>query len=343
MLIQGKPEGVREKFDSPRKHRGRATATEDSDCFTCNELQRKCDRRRPYCAQCLEYGKDCSDYKTALTWNIGVSSRSKLRGLALPITTSEKVSRQSIASGRKKIAISSQLQDQASEDSNFMHASSSQPSYSPAEFGTKQYSFVNMNPHYSALEMPSTSSPSALSNTRCQAASQSKTHISSRIHKRARRHSLKPLLVSSLDHLQEHDVALSANAVGSYHSHSSGISAETSLTATCLAASEQHHRDLSDPLASVTSFNDEPFMGHGPMGWSQGSCFTLSPEQNSSNYLNLQPLPTVPIVIDTADDIRFGQPAFDIYGFSVHNWKDFAQGYLGEQQHHYNRPRRGRY
>lgn len=209
MWIQEKPEGVREKFDLPRKRRRKATATGGaSDCFTCNELQRKCDRRRPYCTQCLEHGKDCSGYKTALTWNIEVASRGKLRGLALSIATSEEVLRRSIASGRKKIAISSQLQDQASEDFNFMHASS-----------------------------------------------------------------------------------------------------------TCLAASEKHHRDLSNPLANVSSFNDEPFMRHGPMRWSQGSCFILSREQNSSDYLDLKPLPTVPIGMDTADTIRFGQPAFDIYAF----------------------------
>ena len=115
--------------------------------------------------------------------------------------------------------------NQASKNSNFMHAPPSQPSYSLAELGTKRYSFVNMNPHYSAIGMSPKSSPSALSNTRCQVASQSKTRISSRIYKRARRHSLKPLLVPSIDHLQGHDdVALSANAVGSYHSHGSGIS-----------------------------------------------------------------------------------------------------------------------
>lgn len=189
-----------------------------------------------------------------------------------------------------------------------------------AEFGTKQYSFVNMNPHYSATGMPPTSSSSSLSNTRCQAALQSKRHTSSRVHKRARRHSLKPLLVPSLDHLPEHDdVALSANAIGSYHSHSFGISVETSPIATCLATSEQRHRDLSDPLASVGSFNGEPFMRHGPMGWSQGNCFILSPEQNSSDYLDLKPLPTVPIEMDTADNIRFSQPAFDIYGFSTND------------------------
>ena len=128
------------------------------------EFERNSTRKKPYCTQCLEHGKDCSGYKTALTWNIGVASRGKLRGLALPITTSEKVSRSSIASGRKKV-ISNQLQDQASENSNFIHAPSSQSFSSSAELGRKQYIFVNMIPHYSKIRMPPTWSPSVLSST----------------------------------------------------------------------------------------------------------------------------------------------------------------------------------
>ena len=78
-------------------------------------------------------------------------SRGKLRGLALPMTTSERVSRSCVARGRKKV-ISNQLQDQASENSNFIHTSSSQSSSSSAELGRKQYIFVNMIPHYSKME-----------------------------------------------------------------------------------------------------------------------------------------------------------------------------------------------
>jgi transcription factor-like protein len=38
--------------------------------------------------QCLDQGKDCSGYKTTLTWGVGVASRGKLRGLSLPIVNS---------------------------------------------------------------------------------------------------------------------------------------------------------------------------------------------------------------------------------------------------------------
>lgn len=44
-----------------------------------------CDRKRPYCTQCIEVGKECSGYKTTLTWGVGVASRGKLRGMSCPV------------------------------------------------------------------------------------------------------------------------------------------------------------------------------------------------------------------------------------------------------------------
>ena len=77
---------------APRKRRRRAPATGAAeDCFTCASRSLICDRRRPYCSQCLNDGKDCSGYKTTLTWGVGVASRGKLRGLSLPIAGGQKV------------------------------------------------------------------------------------------------------------------------------------------------------------------------------------------------------------------------------------------------------------
>jgi hypothetical protein len=74
---------------APRKRRRRAPATgATDDCFACKKRQVKCDRRRPYCGQCVEMGKECSGYRTTLTWGVGVASRGKLRGLSLPIAKS---------------------------------------------------------------------------------------------------------------------------------------------------------------------------------------------------------------------------------------------------------------
>ena len=69
-----------------RKRRRRVPASGAADdCFACRKRNMKCDRRRPYCTQCLEQGKECSGYKTQLTWGVGVASRGKLRGQALPV------------------------------------------------------------------------------------------------------------------------------------------------------------------------------------------------------------------------------------------------------------------
>lgn len=78
-----------------RKRRRRAPAGGASDdCFACSKKNIKCDRRRPYCSQCLEVGSECSGYKTQLTWGVGVASRGKLRGLSLPIAKAPPVTRE---------------------------------------------------------------------------------------------------------------------------------------------------------------------------------------------------------------------------------------------------------
>lgn len=55
------------------------------DCFTCAKRGAQCDRRRPFCSQCIDRGQECAGYKTTLTWGVGVASRGKLRGLSLPV------------------------------------------------------------------------------------------------------------------------------------------------------------------------------------------------------------------------------------------------------------------
>ncbi|PGH16506.1 hypothetical protein AJ80_05191 [Polytolypa hystricis UAMH7299] len=75
---------------APRKRRRRAVGSGAADdCFTCANRHVICDRRRPYCTQCLELGGHCSGYKTTLTWGVGVASRGKLRGLSLPVSGSQ--------------------------------------------------------------------------------------------------------------------------------------------------------------------------------------------------------------------------------------------------------------
>ncbi|KXX78457.1 Heme-responsive zinc finger transcription factor HAP1 [Madurella mycetomatis] len=84
--INTPPTSTAKDAASARKRRRRAPAGGAADdCFTCAKRSVKCDRRRPYCSQCLEIGNECSGYKTQLTWGVGVASRGKLRGLSLPI------------------------------------------------------------------------------------------------------------------------------------------------------------------------------------------------------------------------------------------------------------------
>ncbi|KAI5238169.1 hypothetical protein E4T43_07575 [Aureobasidium subglaciale] len=84
--IKTEPDAGPESKPSIRKRRRRTTTTGAADdCFACRKRNALCDRRRPYCGQCLEIGKDCSGYKTTLTWGVGIASRGKLRGLTCPV------------------------------------------------------------------------------------------------------------------------------------------------------------------------------------------------------------------------------------------------------------------
>ena len=101
-----------------RKRRRRTPAGGAADdCFTCSKRNVKCDRRRPYCSQCLEVGNECSGYKTQLTWGVGVASRGKLRGLSLPIAKAPPVAPgsnpNSHGSGSKHDSISSPARPRA--------------------------------------------------------------------------------------------------------------------------------------------------------------------------------------------------------------------------------------
>ncbi|KAI9792925.1 MAG: hypothetical protein M1816_001247 [Peltula sp. TS41687] len=101
-----------------RKRRRRVPASGAADdCFACRKRNMKCDRRRPYCSQCLEQGKDCSGYKTQLTWGVGVASRGKLRGQALPVL--KKTKPPALSSQRARRSFSS-----TTESSVLSHASS---------------------------------------------------------------------------------------------------------------------------------------------------------------------------------------------------------------------------
>lgn len=79
---------------APAKRKRKTGSGATADCFACLKSQTTCDRVRPYCGQCLLQNRECSGYKTVLTWGVGVASRGKLRGKTLPIQKSENVADQ---------------------------------------------------------------------------------------------------------------------------------------------------------------------------------------------------------------------------------------------------------
>ncbi|GAD93164.1 conserved hypothetical protein [Paecilomyces variotii No. 5] len=111
---------------APRKRRKRTVGGGAADdCFTCANRGAKCDRRRPYCSQCLELGRDCSGYKTTLTWGVGVASRGKLRGLSLPVSGGEPVAtqkRRSLAAQEEENQSRKRQSAQPSPGSSTFHA-----------------------------------------------------------------------------------------------------------------------------------------------------------------------------------------------------------------------------
>jgi hypothetical protein len=128
-----------------RKRRRRAPASGASDdCFACVKRNTKCDRRRPYCSQCLDFGKECSGYKTQLTWGVGVASRGKLRGLSLPVARSAPAARSPPANRPRASSTTSRAHENNEDEIKIKLESIGGPI--PANSFTT-YDFVNMAPH----------------------------------------------------------------------------------------------------------------------------------------------------------------------------------------------------
>jgi hypothetical protein len=143
---------------APRKRRRRAPASGASDdCFACVKRNQKCDRRRPYCSQCLEFGKECSGYKTQLTWGVGVASRGKLRGLSLPIAKSAPAPKSPPTKPRSGSTTSRTSIPRSSaelDDDDAIHVKLEGQSPLPSSY--TQYDFINMVPNSptSAMQVP---------------------------------------------------------------------------------------------------------------------------------------------------------------------------------------------
>lgn len=157
------PKGKARKTDSntaPTRKRRKRTVVSGApdDCFACSKRGARCDRRRPYCSQCLELGRECSGYKTTLTWGVGVASRGKLRGQKLPVMgedTGEPSTKPAKGKGQKSVSSSGQhppsSEPTATANAN-PHASAppTEMSFTSTEGGTLN-SFDSHQPHPSDL------------------------------------------------------------------------------------------------------------------------------------------------------------------------------------------------
>lgn len=149
---------------SARKRRRRAPAGGAADdCFTCAKRNVKCDRKRPYCSQCLEIGNECSGYKTQLTWGVGVASRGKLRGLSLPIAkappvnpVAKKSPTRSRADSTATTATTTATEPRTEQDGRAikedvdMHAEAT-PSVPPTPFSHYEMSYISSPEHTPAV------------------------------------------------------------------------------------------------------------------------------------------------------------------------------------------------
>ncbi|KAL8885884.1 MAG: hypothetical protein Q9215_006317 [Flavoplaca cf. flavocitrina] len=306
---------------SPRKRRRRAPTTGAADdCFACQENQLKCNRRRPYCTQCLDRGKDCSGYKTTLTWGLGVASRGKLRGLSLPVAKSRKVEAKSdVKTESKTKGVGSHLtklgpmrSDSQQTHHNLTGEFSNVGSNSSSATITT-FNFVNIDPaSTSATTSPMRPPPSA--NWHASAA-QAKPEQIRRGIKPARRHSLQPLHVPSVHSFRDlGGIPMTAGAIDGYAAHAYGSSVQCSPMTPIFPSYHAVSRTFKDFVPQSTMIHNSGDIGsiatHEAPSWHRGSVSSsLSSDQSSRDYCEDDMFYADPEVSNTLDDLLSGQQA----------------------------------
>lgn len=294
--VKIEPQQATQPAGSPRKRRRRAPTTGAADdCFTCQERQTKCDRRRPYCAQCLDQGKGCSGYKTTLTWNVGVASRGKLRGLSLPIPKSKRAA-ESIdeeqdkkADGPKKLAKLGPTR-RASDSRDGAHLRSPTGLATIGNTSTSTtYNFVSMDPNSSA----GTTSPSPMlppPSFACRAPpSLFQGRGSQQARKRPRRHTLQPLSVPTIHPTRDYGVMpMTASVVGGYGHHDFGLSSQISPMVpsfTGYGIISPTYKDFTSQSVVQSPCENNFFTSHETLGWPRDNMSSnLAPNHGGQNY-----------------------------------------------------------
>lgn len=305
---------------SPRKRRRRAPTTGAADdCFACQDRQSKCDRRRPYCTQCLDLGKDCSGYKTALTWGVGVASRGKLRGLAMPIAESKKAEQgtETKTENSKKRPHSevSKLESTRKTPQSPTNEGSFCPTSAPTgiNHATTNYGFVDIE-QGSALISPMLPPPNLQWRTHFRSG-----HASTRPSKRQRRHSLEPLQVAPGHAYRDFGaMPMTANALDGYRTQAFGVSMQCSpvtptysnydpYSPTYPECHALHYKDVPPP--GVESSCSSAYFPAPELAWSGGSMSSsMGSDQDSHGYAEDQGFFADPVVVSTLDDLLASQP-----------------------------------
>jgi len=307
---------------SPRKRRRRAPTTGAADdCFSCQERQSKCDRRRPYCSPCLDQGKDCSGYKTTLTWGVGVASRGKLRGLALPIANSKKAEQETGKkaenSRKRSLGELSKLGPNRDSLQSTTNSRGTGSRSGPASAGsaTTTFDFVNSD-HNNANPSPMLPPPNL--QWRAPGGHGSRPQMPGRPSKRMRSHSLEPLQVAPAEQLGAlRDLPLTANAVGGFRDHQYGFSMQYSPITPTFSAynpyspsypehSVQHESGYHQAVPE--SPFDSNFFPDPEMSWSGDSITSsLGSDHSSQDYQEDQGFFADPVVADSLDNILSNQ------------------------------------
>ncbi len=265
---------------APRKRRRRAPATgATDDCFACLEKKSKCDRRRPYCTPCLDRGKDCSGYKTTLTWGVGVASRGKLRGLTLPII--EKAAQSSNPKAHRARSSASSSSGASKSPQSFPGAL--EIPAQPTTVGRPPIS-TNYNLGGSGPTEPSQVHPSPPAYPIWHVPTfQAQLGGSSRQKTGLRRRSLRPLNVPLASAYQGFGISKSASFFEGYHYSGYMSPVQYPLTPdnfTFTAGPNYSHKAFPQELNSPVAQHDGvSFQGHGSDTW---PCGTMSSSLSSN-------------------------------------------------------------
>ncbi|MCJ1366264.1 hypothetical protein MMC16_005392 [Acarospora aff. strigata] len=298
---------------APRKRRRRAPATGAADdCFACLDRKSKCDRRRPYCTQCLDVGKDCSGYKTTLTWGVGVASRGKLRGLTLPIVgKSTPAANPQAHRARSSVggAAGARSPTQAFQPSFERQAQPRKSASSPTTIPTN-YDFVSIGPATSSsvpcITSPYQTWPVPGFQNQVGGLPKPKTGL--------RRRSLRPLNVPLASCYHDFGVSKSAPFFGAYHFPGYMSPVEYPHTPddfTFTAGPLPFYKDF--PSGQINESESVPFGDHISDPWPCGSLSSSLSSDLSSNDFSIGSLcqtdcmdVSTPIAA-TVDDERSGE------------------------------------